>query len=118
MNLIPFQKGRSGNPGGRSKEFAECQRIAREASQEAMQKLVALMGDSDARISGWAADKVLERAWGKPRDYDPSKDGETNRPKFNPRLYSSEELDRIEAVLRLMVARQPEAGAEAGRIRD
>ena len=116
MNLIPFRKGQSGNPGGRSKAFAECQRIAREASPEAMQKLVTLMEDSDARVSGWAADKVLERAWGKAKDYDPKDEPNPSRPKFDPRLLTPEQLDIVEYALKLMVraTRAPTGIAEVG----
>jgi hypothetical protein len=68
-----------------------------------MQKLVTLMDDSDARVSGWAADKVLERAWGKPKDYDPKDEPNPSRPKFDPRLLTPEQLDIVEYALKLMV---------------
>jgi hypothetical protein len=38
--LVPFQKGKSGNPGGRTKQFAQCQRLCREASPEASRRLI------------------------------------------------------------------------------
>ena len=66
-----FKPGQSGNPGGRTTSFAECQRLAREASPDAMRRLIELMASPDERVALMAADKVLERAWGKPREYDP-----------------------------------------------
>ena len=66
-----WQPGQSGNPQGKSGRFQEVQRICREASPEAARKLIELMSDDDPRIAGWASDKVLERAWGKPKEYDP-----------------------------------------------
>jgi hypothetical protein len=41
--------------------------------------MVDLMTDPDPRIQLMAADKVYERAWGRPPDYDPKRDAE--RPK-------------------------------------
>jgi hypothetical protein len=62
-----FRPGQSGNPGGRTPMFAEYQRLARQASLEAMRRLIELIGSSDERVALMAADKVLERAWGKPK---------------------------------------------------
>ncbi len=66
--LKPFQKGQTGNPGGRTKAYAECQALARERSVEAMGHLCRLMASDDERVALMAADKVLERAWGKPKE--------------------------------------------------
>lgn len=66
--LKPFQKGQSGNPGGKSKAQAECLALAREKSVEAMQRLTELVHDPDPRVALIASDKVLERAWGKPKE--------------------------------------------------
>jgi hypothetical protein len=65
-----FKPGQSGNPGGRTPLFGECQAMAREASPEAMRRLIELIDSGDERVALMAADKVLERAWGKPRVMD------------------------------------------------
>jgi hypothetical protein len=66
-----FQKGRSGNPGGITKEqhakirqAAEC---ARQYSEEAIRRLAELMHDSDGRVACSACNALLDRAWGRPK---------------------------------------------------
>jgi hypothetical protein len=49
-----------------------------------------------------AAAWVYERAWGKPKEYDPASEMAAG-PEFNPRNYSPEQLDVIEAALRLLL---------------
>jgi hypothetical protein len=68
--LRPFTRGVSGNPGGRGGRYHEARRICREASPEAAATLVELLRDKDPRIRGWASDRVLSWAFGKPPDYD------------------------------------------------
>jgi hypothetical protein len=77
-NLIPyrFKSGESGNPGGRTDKYLEAQRICREATPAAARKMVALMDSADERVALMAADKVFERAWGKPREYNPDQEAE------------------------------------------
>jgi Family of unknown function (DUF5681) len=64
----PFQKGQSGNPGGRPKEVAEVKELAREYTAEAIQTLVSIMTNPKstpaARVS--AANALLDRGYGKP----------------------------------------------------
>ena len=62
-----FQKGQSGNPGGRPKIIAEIQDLARQHAGEAIDTLTAIMKDTSAspaaRVS--AASVLLDRAGGK-----------------------------------------------------
>jgi hypothetical protein len=72
LALVPhqWQPGQSGNPRGvlAAPKYLDCLRICREASSKAAETLIALLEDEDSRVRLMAADKILERAWGKPRE--------------------------------------------------
>ncbi len=63
---MPFEKGQSGNPGGRPKEDAGVRAAARLHGIEAIDKLVELMNGDNPRISVAAAQAILDRGFGKP----------------------------------------------------
>jgi hypothetical protein len=74
-----FEPGRSGNPAGlpkaRREQLEACEAAARAHTEEAIATLVELMRhSSDERVRVVAAEKLLERGYGRPRDYDPEKD--------------------------------------------
>jgi Family of unknown function (DUF5681) len=64
-----FKPGQSGNPGGKSKEAAEIERLARELSRPALTVLGRIMVDEKAphaaRVA--AANHILDRGLGKPK---------------------------------------------------
>lgn len=60
-----FLPGKSGNPGGRPKGYAEFRQLCRDHSPEAVETLVTVLGTGDA-ASVAAARVLLEYAWGKP----------------------------------------------------
>lgn len=64
-NLKHFQKGVSGNPGGKSKVLVEIQTLARSKSKRAFERIVELVEDPDSRVALMAAKEVLDRAYGK-----------------------------------------------------
>jgi hypothetical protein len=63
---MKFEKGQSGNPGGRPKDLKEIQALAREKSPMALETLaqIASAGKTEpARVA--AANAILDRAYGK-----------------------------------------------------
>src|SRR6202022_3717629 len=60
-NLIPYKKGQTGNPDGKTKQFAQCERLCREASPDAARRLIELIQSEDERVALMAANKIFER---------------------------------------------------------
>ena len=71
----PWKPGQSGNPGGWAGPVREAQRIARENSPAAMRKLVKMLEDPDSRVAVVAANSILDRAMGKPKEAVTERDG-------------------------------------------
>ena len=65
---MPFEKGKSGNPGGRPKVVGEVQALARELTTEAVETLRDIMRDKKAAPAarGFAANSILDRGYGRP----------------------------------------------------
>ncbi len=65
---MPFEKGKSGNPGGRPKVTAEVKELARKHTKDALSTLVKILKDKDAAPAAKvaAANSILDRGYGKP----------------------------------------------------
>jgi hypothetical protein len=93
-----WRPGQSGNPGGRTPEFVDCQRLCREASPDAARRLIGLMYSEDERVALMAADKVLDRAWGRPKEPDQPTSHEQRFAAMSP---DERAADAIELVARI-----------------
>jgi hypothetical protein len=60
----PFEKGVSGNPGGRPKAALHAQQLARAHTAEAVATLAKALDDPRHRVA--AAQALLDRGWGRP----------------------------------------------------
>jgi hypothetical protein len=61
-----FQRGQSGNPGGRPKLPGEMREMFQARAPEAFEVLTRHLQSSDPRIAITAASAILDRAYGKP----------------------------------------------------
>jgi hypothetical protein len=88
----PFQKGISGNPGGRPKVLGDVQELARQKSPEAITTLANIMNDEKAppaaRVA--AANALLDRGYRKP-----TQPISQTLAKVDPSTISDEELAAI-----------------------
>ncbi len=65
--LRPFPKGVSGNPSGRPKKNRDLERTAESYVSEAVKVLADALKDDDAKVRIAAANALLDRARGKPK---------------------------------------------------
>lgn len=66
---MPFEKGASGNPGGRPKKGNPAQMAARKYMEPAIQKLVEALSDDKTENRIKAAEALLNRGFGKPTEF-------------------------------------------------
>lgn len=66
-NLILWKPGQSGNPNGRPKKVKVVADLAEENSDKAIRKLARLIDSEDERVALAAAQAILDRAIGKPK---------------------------------------------------
>jgi hypothetical protein len=97
-----WKPGQSGNPAGHSGLYGEPVRLARQAAPGAIKRLIQLLASEDERVASVAANAILERAFGKAREYDPNKE-RVEQPPFDPSKLSPDELHIVEAALRMML---------------
>jgi hypothetical protein len=65
-----FKKGQSGNPSGnRGAAYGEIVKLARQFSERAVRRLGELMESDDERVALMAAQALLDRGFGRPREF-------------------------------------------------
>src|SRR5262245_38584282 len=64
--MAKFQKGVSGNPGGRPKLPADIREAFKARAPEALEVLIRCLQSDDERIAMMAAQAILDRGYGKP----------------------------------------------------
>lgn len=69
-----WKPGQTGNPNGLQGIYGRVMALARERSPRAVAKLCELIESPDDRVALMAADKLLERAWGKSKEIQDDKD--------------------------------------------
>jgi hypothetical protein len=83
-----------GRPDDRARSvklFAEVQKIYRVCSPAAAKEICRLALEAeDERVRSVCAGMVMDRAWGRPKEYDPNAEGPKKPPQFDPSLYSTE----------------------------
>ena len=87
-NLRPFQKGVSGNPGGKPKKHEDVKALARQHSKAALNRIVELISSSDERVAIMAAKEVLDRAYGKAKPADDEDDNAKKNVTINILRYT------------------------------
>jgi hypothetical protein len=98
-----WRPGQSGNPVGHSGLYGEAVSLARQAAPAAVRRLIELMASEDERVASVAANAILDRAFGRPREFDPASEDARPKSTFDPRRYSAEQLAQIEKALRIVV---------------
>ena len=106
----PWQKGTAPNPGGKTGEYHETVALARQTSVAAMRKVIEKMDSNDDRVAFIAAQAILDRAWGKPKDYDP-KEAQASGLRFDIDALTPEERAVLLAIIRRGAVRQAETDA-------
>ena len=119
LRAYSWKKGKSGNPGGIGGNYHATMMLCRDYSPDAAQRLIEvaeldaanrnedgslrpLSNHADRRLVSVAASQIIERAWGRPRDFDPASE-KPAEPEFNPRDYSADQLNVIEQLLNILV---------------
>lgn len=94
--LVPWQKGQSGNPGGKGGRYHTTIGLVRDKSLAAVERLVENLNCGDPRVEVVCAKEILERAWGAPQAYKGDDDG---RMVIDLKALNSQELRLLGALL-------------------
>jgi hypothetical protein len=113
------------NPAGRGGLYQQALRLARDKSTAAVErmvqlaeldqvdefgKLAPLSPDADPRVAALAAQWVFERAWGRVRDYDPTK--VAGEPPLTIEARRAEAMETLKAAFeRVLAAQAPQEDA-------
>lgn len=113
--LRSWAPGQAGNPQGRSKRFHEVQQLARESAPAALTKLVALMGSPDERVAIIAANSVLDRAFGKPKEQK-ADDSQQVRPNLS--ALPPDMLAQLRSIMSVLAGQAEGAPASEAKAQD
>ena len=80
-----FQKGQSGNPGGRSKLPADIREAFKAKAPQALEVLTRCLQSDDDRIAMMAAQAILDRGYGRPTQSIDAKIGWPDGSLLSPR---------------------------------
>jgi hypothetical protein len=91
--------------------WSQPESLARQFTPEATRILIDIVRDpcEEARNRIVAIGMLYDRAWDKPRDYNPETDQEVVPPRFDPSLFTREQLVQIEQTSRMIAATQTKA---------
>ena len=99
-----------GGPDDRERSvklFAEVQKIYRVCSPAAAREICRLALEAeDERVRSVCAGMVMDRAWGRPKEYDPNAETPKKAPPFDPKLYTTDELREMQKVMMMIAQRQ------------
>jgi hypothetical protein len=108
--LTPFRPGASGNPGGRPTSYTAARRALQDwASETGVKRLIELAGSPDDRVASVVVLGIFDRAYGKPKEFDPS---EERKPvTINTSVLTKEERSVLLSALRKGLLREVDPGA-------
>src|SRR5712671_3240052 len=90
-----------------AKAYIDVQKVYRLHSPASAAEICRLSVEAaNEHVRAVCGQMVLERAWGKPREYDPDKETPKKAPPFDPKLYTTEELRRMQEVMMMIAVRQ------------